>query len=192
MVFLRPSLLSYHQLSPYQGSIPVGEPLDRHLPTLFPLLPIVPGGHCGDAGDPTVSLFQEEASRLKQDASALLVLVDTSLAQYQGLQSRMGHWEEEAKQLLRGQEGERAVRGWLARGHPQQELQPWGDACGPSTVLARLSEAALPAWCRIGPFLGAGLQTSVCAGSCWCRVSPAHLLHVRQVEDLLLQGLELR
>ncbi|XP_041889744.1 laminin subunit gamma-2 isoform X3 [Corvus kubaryi] len=55
-----------------------------------------------------IGSFKEEASRLKQDASALLVLVDTSLAQYRGLQSRMGHWEDEAKQLLRGQEGERA------------------------------------------------------------------------------------
>ncbi|NWS32133.1 LAMC2 protein, partial [Polioptila caerulea] len=55
-----------------------------------------------------VGSFKEEASRLKQDTSALLGLVDTSLAQYRGLQSRVGHWEEEAKQLLRGQEGERA------------------------------------------------------------------------------------
>lgn len=58
-------------------------------------------------------LFQEEASRLKQDSSALLSLVDTSLAQYRALQSRVGHWEEEAKELLQGQEDERAVRGWL-------------------------------------------------------------------------------
>uniref|UniRef100_A0A8C3QVJ1 Laminin subunit gamma 2 n=1 Tax=Cyanoderma ruficeps TaxID=181631 RepID=A0A8C3QVJ1_9PASS len=90
------------------GSIPIGETLDRHPPTLFPLLPLIPGGHWRDAGDPTVSLFQEEASRLKQDSSALLSLADTSLAQYRGLQSRVGNWEEEAKQLLQGQEGERA------------------------------------------------------------------------------------
>uniref|UniRef100_A0A8C3QWP2 Laminin subunit gamma 2 n=1 Tax=Cyanoderma ruficeps TaxID=181631 RepID=A0A8C3QWP2_9PASS len=95
---------SYHS----QGSIPIGETLDRHPPTLFPLLPLIPGGHWRDAGDPTVSLFQEEASRLKQDSSALLSLADTSLAQYRGLQSRVGNWEEEAKQLLQGQEGERA------------------------------------------------------------------------------------
>ncbi|NXP62747.1 LAMC2 protein, partial [Chloropsis cyanopogon] len=55
-----------------------------------------------------VGSFKEEASRLKQDASALLGLADTSLAQYRGLRSRVGHWEEEAKQLLQGQEGERA------------------------------------------------------------------------------------
>ncbi|NWT59393.1 LAMC2 protein, partial [Erythrocercus mccallii] len=55
-----------------------------------------------------IGSFKEEASRLKQDAGALLGLVDTSLAQYRGLQSRVGHWEEEAKQLLQGQEGERA------------------------------------------------------------------------------------
>ncbi|NWV35449.1 LAMC2 protein, partial [Grantiella picta] len=52
--------------------------------------------------------FKEEASLLKQDSSALLGLVDTSMAQYRGLQSHMGHWEEEAKQLLRGQESARA------------------------------------------------------------------------------------
>lgn len=134
-----------------------------------------------------MSLFQEEASRLKQDSSALLGLADASLAQSLGLQSRVGQWEQEAKQLLQGQEGERVVRAWLAGGHPQQQLQPWGDACGPITVLAWLSKAALPAWCRIGTFLGAGLQTSVCTG--------AHL-HVssivRQVGDLLLQRLELK
>ncbi|NWX38195.1 LAMC2 protein, partial [Notiomystis cincta] len=55
-----------------------------------------------------IGSFKEEASRLKQDAGALLGLVDTSLSQFQGLQSRVGHWEQEAKQLLRGQEGERA------------------------------------------------------------------------------------
>ncbi|NWV77937.1 LAMC2 protein, partial [Dasyornis broadbenti] len=55
-----------------------------------------------------IESFKEEASRLKQDSSALLGLVDTSMAQYRGLQSRVGRWEEEAKQLLRGREGERA------------------------------------------------------------------------------------
>ncbi|XP_041276582.1 laminin subunit gamma-2 [Onychostruthus taczanowskii] len=55
-----------------------------------------------------ISSFQEEASRLKQDSSALLGLVDSSLSQYRSLQSRVGQWEEEAKQLLQGQEGERA------------------------------------------------------------------------------------
>ncbi|NXM81006.1 LAMC2 protein, partial [Oenanthe oenanthe] len=55
-----------------------------------------------------VGSFKEEASRLKQDMGALQGLVDTSLAQYRGLQSSVGHWEEEAQQLLQGQEGERA------------------------------------------------------------------------------------
>ncbi|NXD40462.1 LAMC2 protein, partial [Copsychus sechellarum] len=55
-----------------------------------------------------VGSFKEEASRLKQDMGALQGLVDMSLAQYQGLQSRVGHWEEEAKELLQGKEGERA------------------------------------------------------------------------------------
>ncbi|NXE93168.1 LAMC2 protein, partial [Menura novaehollandiae] len=52
--------------------------------------------------------FEEEASRLKQDAGALLGLVDTSVAQYRQLQSRVGRWEEEMQQLLRRREGERA------------------------------------------------------------------------------------
>uniref|UniRef100_A0A8C9NAD6 Laminin subunit gamma 2 n=1 Tax=Serinus canaria TaxID=9135 RepID=A0A8C9NAD6_SERCA len=55
-----------------------------------------------------ISSFQEEAWRLKQDSGALLGLVDTSLAQYQGLRSRVGQWEQEAQQLLQGQEGQRA------------------------------------------------------------------------------------
>uniref|UniRef100_A0A8C8AED0 Laminin subunit gamma 2 n=1 Tax=Otus sunia TaxID=257818 RepID=A0A8C8AED0_9STRI len=50
-----------------------------------------------------------EATRLKQDASALLSLVDTSMAQYRQLQSRTGRWEEEIKQLLQKGEGERAT-----------------------------------------------------------------------------------
>ncbi|XP_050163325.1 laminin subunit gamma-2 [Myiozetetes cayanensis] len=55
-----------------------------------------------------ISSFEGEASRLKQDASALLSLVDTSMAQYKQLQSRVGRWEEETKELLRKREGERA------------------------------------------------------------------------------------
>uniref|UniRef100_A0A8D2NA49 Laminin subunit gamma 2 n=1 Tax=Zonotrichia albicollis TaxID=44394 RepID=A0A8D2NA49_ZONAL len=50
----------------------------------------------------TVSVFQEEASRLKQDSGALLALVDTSLSQYRGLRGRVGQWEQEAKELLQG------------------------------------------------------------------------------------------
>ncbi|XP_014742189.1 PREDICTED: laminin subunit gamma-2 [Sturnus vulgaris] len=75
-----------------------------------------------------VGSFKEEASRLKKDASALQSLVETSLAQYRGLQSRVGHWEEEAKQLLQGQEGERAKltqllsRATLARSTALQAL----------------------------------------------------------------------
>ncbi|XP_005531354.1 PREDICTED: laminin subunit gamma-2 [Pseudopodoces humilis] len=55
-----------------------------------------------------IGSLKEEASRLKKDTSTLLGLVDTSLAQYRGLQNHMGHWEEEAKQLLQGQEGKKA------------------------------------------------------------------------------------
>uniref|UniRef100_A0A8C3XY86 Laminin subunit gamma 2 n=1 Tax=Catharus ustulatus TaxID=91951 RepID=A0A8C3XY86_CATUS len=58
---------------------------------------------------------REEASRLKQDTSALQGQVNTSLAQYRGLQSRVGRWEEEAKQLLQGQEGERKLTQLLSR-----------------------------------------------------------------------------
>lgn len=82
-------------------------------------------------------LFQEEASRLKQDSSALLGLVDTSLAQYRGLQSRVGLWEEEAKQLLQGQEGERAVRAWLGRGHPGRSCSLGGMPVAPPLSLPR-------------------------------------------------------
>ncbi|NWW75750.1 LAMC2 protein, partial [Climacteris rufus] len=55
-----------------------------------------------------IGSFKEEALQLKQDASALLGLMDISMAQYQQLQSHTGRWEEEAKQLLRRQEDERA------------------------------------------------------------------------------------
>ncbi|NXM65284.1 LAMC2 protein, partial [Serilophus lunatus] len=51
--------------------------------------------------------FQGEASQLKQDASALMSLVDTYMAQYKQLQSRTGRWEEETKALLQKREGER-------------------------------------------------------------------------------------
>ncbi|XP_008947715.1 PREDICTED: laminin subunit gamma-2-like, partial [Merops nubicus] len=54
-----------------------------------------------------IGSFEGEATRLKQDASALLSLVDTYMAQYRQLQSRTGRWEEEIKQLLRRGEGER-------------------------------------------------------------------------------------
>ncbi|KFP19203.1 Laminin subunit gamma-2, partial [Egretta garzetta] len=56
-----------------------------------------------------ISSFEGEATRLKQDASALLSLVDTYMAQYRQLQSRMGRWEEEIKQLLQRGEGKRAM-----------------------------------------------------------------------------------
>ncbi|XP_040533465.1 laminin subunit gamma-2 [Gallus gallus] len=53
--------------------------------------------------------FEEEAAQLKQDAAALLSTVDTYMAQYRQLQSRMGLWEEEIKKLLQRGEGERAM-----------------------------------------------------------------------------------
>ncbi|NXG78682.1 LAMC2 protein, partial [Baryphthengus martii] len=56
-----------------------------------------------------IGSFEGEATRLKQDSSALLSLVDTYMAQYRQLQSRTGRWEEEIKQLLRRGEGERAM-----------------------------------------------------------------------------------
>ncbi|CAN0224755.1 unnamed protein product [Bubo scandiacus] len=57
----------------------------------------------------SIGSFEGEATRLKQDSSALLSLVDTSMAQYRQLQSRTGRWEEEIKQLLQRGEGERAT-----------------------------------------------------------------------------------
>ncbi|NXD87511.1 LAMC2 protein, partial [Halcyon senegalensis] len=56
-----------------------------------------------------IGSFEGEATRLKQDSSALLSLVDTYMAQYRQLQSRTGRWEEEIKQMLRKGEGERAT-----------------------------------------------------------------------------------
>lgn len=53
--------------------------------------------------------FEGEAAQLKQDAAALLSTVDTYMAQYRQLQSRMGLWEEEIKKLLQRGEGERAM-----------------------------------------------------------------------------------
>ncbi|NWV66602.1 LAMC2 protein, partial [Malurus elegans] len=55
-----------------------------------------------------IGSFKEKASQLEQDSSALLGMVDTSTGQFQGLQSRVGRWEEEAKELLQGREGDRA------------------------------------------------------------------------------------
>ncbi|NWW95068.1 LAMC2 protein, partial [Rhynochetos jubatus] len=56
-----------------------------------------------------IGSFEEEAARLKQDASTLLSLVDTYMAQYRQLQSRTARWEEDIKQLLQRGEGERAT-----------------------------------------------------------------------------------
>ncbi|XP_026709927.1 laminin subunit gamma-2 [Athene cunicularia] len=56
-----------------------------------------------------IGSFEGEATRLKQDASALLSLVDTSMAQYRQLQRHTGRWEEEIKQLLQRGEGERVT-----------------------------------------------------------------------------------
>uniref|UniRef100_A0A8C8E694 Laminin subunit gamma 2 n=1 Tax=Otus sunia TaxID=257818 RepID=A0A8C8E694_9STRI len=71
--------------------------------------PVSTGEILGPPGSHHLSVFQGEATRLKQDASALLSLVDTSMAQYRQLQSRTGRWEEEIKQLLQKGEGERAT-----------------------------------------------------------------------------------
>lgn len=100
-----------------------------------------------------MSLFQEEALRLKQDSSALLGLVDTSLAQYRALQSRVGRWEEEAKQLLQGQEGERAVRGWLVRGHPSRSCSPGGMPVAPPLSLPGCQKQLCLPGAGLGPSL---------------------------------------
>uniref|UniRef100_A0A8D2N772 Laminin subunit gamma 2 n=1 Tax=Zonotrichia albicollis TaxID=44394 RepID=A0A8D2N772_ZONAL len=80
---------------------------------LFPPFPPFASGSwwaLGRCWGLTVSVFQEEASRLKQDSGALLALVDTSLSQYRGLRGRVGQWEQEAKELLQGQEGHRLTQ----------------------------------------------------------------------------------
>lgn len=113
MIFLMPSLLILPPAQLFPGLHPCWR-VTRHASS-YPFPPFASGSWwaLGRCWDNAVSVFQEEASRLKQDSSALLGLVDTSLAQYRALQSRVGQWEEEAKQLLQGQEGERAVRvGW--------------------------------------------------------------------------------
>ncbi|NXW62148.1 LAMC2 protein, partial [Eurystomus gularis] len=56
-----------------------------------------------------IGSFEGEATRLKQDANALLSLMDTYMAQYRQLQSRTGRWEEEIKQLMQRGEGERLM-----------------------------------------------------------------------------------
>ncbi|KFQ25454.1 Laminin subunit gamma-2, partial [Mesitornis unicolor] len=56
-----------------------------------------------------ISSFEGEATRLKQDGSALLSVVDIYMVQYRQLQSRTGHWEEEIKQLLQRGESERVM-----------------------------------------------------------------------------------
>ncbi|NXX96248.1 LAMC2 protein, partial [Centropus bengalensis] len=56
-----------------------------------------------------VRSFEGEAARLKQDASALLSLVDTYMAWYRQLQSSTGRWEEEIKELLQRGDAERAM-----------------------------------------------------------------------------------
>ena len=123
--------------------------------------PASTGEMLGPPGSHRISVFQGEATRLKQDASALLSLVDTYMAQYRQLQSRTGRWEEEIKQLLRRGEGERAVRGWLGRcglSSLQHELEPRWDARGTTAAtwcpsLFTEGNVALPACCRIIPFL---------------------------------------
>lgn len=138
-----------------------------------------------------MSVFQEEASRLKQDSGALLALVDTSLSQYRGLRSRVGQWEQEAKELLQGQEGQRAVRGW-----PGLIPSPAGAAALGVPVAPPLSlsccgrQLCLPG-AGLGPSLGLGC-TAQCVQGVLVWGLTCILLHVRQDEDLLLQRLELR
>ncbi|XP_009992988.1 PREDICTED: laminin subunit gamma-2-like [Chaetura pelagica] len=56
-----------------------------------------------------IGSFEGEVALLKKEASALLSLLDTSVAQHRQLQSSTGRWEEEIKELLRKGEGERAT-----------------------------------------------------------------------------------
>ena len=206
-----PSLPPCQQLSPSQGSIP----LKSHEICMFPpfcphswsrhkeqrtsirccllWFPASTGEMLGPAGNHRISVFQGEAARLKQDASALLSLVDTYMAQYQQLQSRTGRWEEEIKQLLRRGEGERAVRGWLGGcSSSHLQMEPWWDAHGTTITMCCPSLTTFLKHGHLGLVFWGRWETSQCARSCWCRVSPAHLLHARQVEVLLLETLELR
>lgn len=195
---------SSHPLAPVAG----GEQRGKQ-PWLLAVVPEQQPGGVGPPGSHRISVFQGEALRLKQDASALLGRVDTDTAQYRQLQSRAGRWEEEIKQALRRGEGERAVRGWLGWGcgvsHLQRELdgastgRPWHHCCHVLSQPVCQGEVVLPAGCRIAPFLTNPVwifrswwETSLRAQSCWCRVSPAHRLPVRQAEELLLERLELR
>ncbi|KAG6930808.1 laminin subunit gamma 2 [Chelydra serpentina] len=72
--------------------------------------------------------FQEEASRLRQEADVLMGLVETYMAEYRRLQSNIGSWEEEIKQLLQSGESKRLTssqllsRANLAKSRAQQAL----------------------------------------------------------------------
>uniref|UniRef100_A0A8C4YCL3 Laminin subunit gamma 2 n=1 Tax=Gopherus evgoodei TaxID=1825980 RepID=A0A8C4YCL3_9SAUR len=72
--------------------------------------------------------FQEEANRLRQEADALMGLVETYMAEYRRLQSNTRTWEEEIKQLLQSGESKRLVssqllsRANLAKSRAQQAL----------------------------------------------------------------------
>lgn len=112
-----------------------------------------------------MSVFQEEASRLKQDSGALLALVDTSLSQYRGLRSRVGQWEQEAKELLQGQEGQRAVRAGQGSSHPQQELQPWGVPVAPPLSLSCCGRQLCLPGAGLGPSLGLGCTAQCVQGA---------------------------
>uniref|UniRef100_A0A8C8AHD4 Laminin subunit gamma 2 n=1 Tax=Otus sunia TaxID=257818 RepID=A0A8C8AHD4_9STRI len=87
----------------------LGKDQERSICCCLLWFPVSTGEILGPPGSHHLSVFQGEATRLKQDASALLSLVDTSMAQYRQLQSRTGRWEEEIKQLLQKGEGERAT-----------------------------------------------------------------------------------
>uniref|UniRef100_A0A452J151 Uncharacterized protein n=1 Tax=Gopherus agassizii TaxID=38772 RepID=A0A452J151_9SAUR len=72
--------------------------------------------------------FQKEANRLRQEADALMGLVETYMAEYRRLQSNTRTWEEEIKQLLQSGESKRLVssqllsRANLAKSRAQQAL----------------------------------------------------------------------
>uniref|UniRef100_A0A8C8E691 Laminin subunit gamma 2 n=1 Tax=Otus sunia TaxID=257818 RepID=A0A8C8E691_9STRI len=92
-----------------RGCPSISAPFPRSICCCLLWFPVSTGEILGPPGSHHLSVFQGEATRLKQDASALLSLVDTSMAQYRQLQSRTGRWEEEIKQLLQKGEGERAT-----------------------------------------------------------------------------------
>lgn len=78
--------------------------------------------------------FQGEANRLRQEADALLVLVDTYMAEYRRLQSNTASWEEEIQRQLQSGEGKRlASSQLLSRAYRAQSSAQQAVSAGNAT-----------------------------------------------------------